>query len=186
VSVRARDARGKAVGDGELHNKVSGVIAELPVGVNDPVERLAAISRQMADLKDSKQAVAAEALMGLARFAPPMLLAAGTRMAVRMPQQSVNTVTTNVPGPQIPLFLAGRRLLRCYPYVPIAEHVCVGLAIFSYMNQVNFGVTGDYDTAPDIEIVCRGIEDELAELVKLSAARGDSEEHFGPSTVVSS
>ena len=79
VSVRARDASGKAVGDGEFHNKVSAVIAELPVGVADPVERLQAISHQMADLKDSKQAVAAEALMGLAGFAPPTLLALATK-----------------------------------------------------------------------------------------------------------
>jgi len=112
VSVRARDARGKAVGDGDFHNKVSVMIAELPVGLTDPVERLAVIRDQLADLKDSKEAVAAEALMSLAGFAPPMLLAAGTRMAARMPQHRVNTVTTNVPGPQTPWFLAGRRMLQ--------------------------------------------------------------------------
>jgi diacylglycerol O-acyltransferase / wax synthase len=168
VSVRSRDARGKAIGDGDFHNKVSGMIAELPVGLADPVERLAVISRQMADLKDSKEAVAAEALMSLTGFAPPLLLAVGTRMAARIPQRSVNTVTTNVPGPQTPLFLAGRRMLQCYPIVPLAGHVRVGVAIFSYLNQLSFGVTGDYDTAPDIEIVCQGIEDGMSELLKLS------------------
>ena len=78
-------------------------------------------------------------------------------------------MTTNVPGPQSPLFLAGRRLLQCYPYVPLAVQVRVGVAIFSYMNHVGFGVTGDYDTAPDLDILCAGIEDEMSELVKLSA-----------------
>ena len=172
VSVRVRDARGRAVGDGDLHNKVSGVIAELPVGLTDPLERLRAISDQMAHLKDSKQAVAAEALMSLTGFAPPLLLAVVTRMAARVPQHSVNTVTTNVPGPQTPLFFAGRRMLHVYPYVPLGGQVRVGVAILSYLDQVSFGVTGDYDTAPDIGILCNGIEDEMSQLLKLSNPPG--------------
>jgi diacylglycerol O-acyltransferase / wax synthase len=169
VSLRARDAQGKAIGDGDFHNKVSAMIAELPVGLTDPVERLSVISGQMAHLKDSKEAVAAEVLMSLTGFAPPMLLAAATRMATRIPQHNVNTVTTNVPGPQTPRYLAGRRMLQCYPYVPLGGQVRVGVAIFSYLNHLSFGVTGDYDTAPDIAILCSGIEDGMSELLKLSA-----------------
>ncbi|HYZ93485.1 MAG TPA: wax ester/triacylglycerol synthase family O-acyltransferase [Actinomycetota bacterium] len=166
VSVRPRDASGKAIGDGTFENKVSAMFAELPVSIDDPLERLAAIAKQMTGLKDSKQAVAGEALTSLSGFAPPMLLALGTRIASRAPQRNINTVTTNVPGPQVPLYAAGRRMLKAFPYVPLAGSVRIGVAIFSYDGQVNFGVTGDYDTAADIGVLCRGIEDGMAELLK--------------------
>lgn len=169
VSVRPRDATGRAVGDGTFENKVSAMFAELPVGIADAMDRLRAISEQMAGLKESKQAVAGEALTSLSGFAPPMLLALGTRIATRVPQRNVNTVTTNVPGPQVPLYAAGRRMLKAFPYVPLAGHVRVGVAIFSYDGQVNFGVTGDYDAAPDIGVLCRGIEDGMAEMLKAVA-----------------
>ena len=169
VSIRPRDASGKAIGDGSYENKVSAMFAELPVGLADPVERLQVVGNQMAGLKDSKQAMAGEALTSLSGFAPPVLLAVGTRLASRAGQRNVNTVTTNVPGPQSPLYVVGRRMLKAYPYVPLAGQIRIGVAIFSYDGQVNFGVTGDFDTAPDIEVLCRGIEDGMAELVKLSA-----------------
>ncbi len=94
-----------------------------------------------------------------------MLLALGLRAATRMPQHSVNTVTTNVPGPQLPLYAAGRRMLECYPYVPIAGHVRIGVAIFSYDGGLAFGVTGDYDEAADIDVLCDGIGRSMRELV---------------------
>src|SRR5439155_15444216 len=137
--------------------KVSAMFAELPVSIEDPIERLQSISAQMSDLKESKQAVAGEALTSLSGFAPPMLLALGTRIATRTPQRNVNTVTTNVPGPQMPLYAAGRRMLRAFPYVPLGGHVRIGVAIFSYDGQVNFGVTGDYETTADIDVLCHGI-----------------------------
>ncbi len=168
VSVRPRDTSGRAVGDGTFENKVSAMFAELPVGIEDPLERLGSISLQMAGLKESKQAVAGEALTSLTGFGPPMLLALGTRIATRVPQRNINTVTTNVPGPQMPLYAAGRRMLKAYPYVPLAGSVRIGVAIFSYDGQVNFGVTGDYDTTEDIDVLCRGIEDGMTELLNVS------------------
>ena len=168
VSVRPRDASGRAIGDGTTENKVSGMVAELPIGETDPVERLRTIGVQMAGLKESKQALAAEALTALGGFAPPMLLALGTRLASRAPQRSVNTVTTNVPGPQVPLYVAGRKMLKAFPYVPLAGQVRIGVAIFSYNGQVNFGVTGDYDGAPDIDVLCTGIEAGMTELLALT------------------
>jgi len=173
VSVRSRDSSGKAVGDGTYENKVSAMFAALPIGLADPAERLRAISSQMDGLKESKQAVAGEALTSLSGFAPPMLLALGTRLATRAPQRNINTVTTNVPGPQVPLYAAGRRMRKAYPYVPLAGQVRVGVAIFSYDGQVNFGVTGDYDSAPDIEVLCSGIEAGMSELLTLAGAEPD-------------
>jgi diacylglycerol O-acyltransferase len=142
------------------------MFAELPVGIEDPVERLHAVTEQMQGLKRSQQAVAGEVLTSLSGFAPAMLLALGTRLAFRVPQRSLNTVTTNVPGPQHPLFLAGRRMLEAIPYVPIANQVRIGVAIFSYDGALKFGVTGDYDSAPDIGVLCDGIEKGMSELVK--------------------
>ena len=167
VSVRPRDESGRAVGDGTYENKVSAMFAELPVEIDDPVMRLAAITDQMKDLKESKQAIAGEALTSMSGFAPPMLLALGMRIATRAAQRNVNTVTTNVPGPQFPLYAAGRRMVRAFPYVPLAGQVRLGIAIFSYNGEVNFGITGDYDTTPDIEVLAHGIEDGMAQLLKV-------------------
>ena len=116
VSVRAADDR-------TANNQVTAMIAELPVGVADPLERLEAVRRQMAELKASHQAVAGEAITSLAGFAAPTLLAlglrTGTATARRFPQRSVNTVTTNVPGPQHPLYAAGREMVEYLPFVPL-------------------------------------------------------------------
>jgi WS/DGAT/MGAT family acyltransferase len=166
VSVRPRDTSGKAVGDGTFENRVSAMFAELPIEIEDPVLRLAAITDQMKDLKESKQAMAGEALTSMSGFAPPMLLALGMRLATRAGQRNVNTVTTNVPGPQFPLYAAGRRMVRAFPYVPLGGQIRIGIAIFSYDGEVNFGITGDYDTTPDIDVLAHGIEDGMAQLLK--------------------
>jgi len=166
VSVRPRDASGKAIGDGTFENRVSAMFAELPVDVEDPILRLALISEQMKDLKESRQAVAGEALTSMSGFAPPMLLALGMRLATRAAQRNVNTVTTNVPGPQFPLYAAGRRMVRAFPYVPLAGQVRLGVAIFSYDGEVNFGITGDYDTTEDIDVLAGGIEDGMTQMLK--------------------
>jgi hypothetical protein len=86
-------------------------------------------------------------------------------------QPFVSTVTTNVPGPQSPWFLLGRRLLEVYPYVPIGEGLRTGVAILSYDGQVAFGVTADYDAAPDVDVLADGIGRGIAELVALADGR---------------
>jgi hypothetical protein len=88
-----------------------------------------------------------------------------------VPQRAINTVTTNVPGPQYPLYLCGRRMLEAFPFVPLGGHARIGVAIFSYDGGLNFGVTGDRDTAPDIEVLCAGIERSMAELMPAGAPR---------------
>jgi WS/DGAT/MGAT family acyltransferase len=158
VSVRAEHERGT------YNNKVSAMFAELPVSIPDPMQRLTAIHDQLQGLKRSGQAVAAETLTALGGFAPAMLLALGGRIGTRVPQRAVNTVTTNVPGPQHPLYMCGRRMLEAFPFVPLGGSVRVGIAIFSYDGNINFGVTGDRDSAPDIAVLCRGIEAAMDEL----------------------
>jgi len=165
VSVRPRSASGVAVGDGKLANKVSAMFAELPVAEAEAVDRLSRVSEQMAGLKDSHEAMAGEALTSLGGFAPPLLLALGGRIATKGSQRNINTVTTNVPGPQLPLYVLGRQMRRAFPFVPLGAQMRITVAIFSYNGEVNFGVTADYDAAPDIDVLCRGIEQGLAELL---------------------
>jgi WS/DGAT/MGAT family acyltransferase len=159
VSVRADSERGL------YNNRVSGIFPGLPVSIADPAERLSAISAQLSMLKGSKQAVAGDALVKLAGFAPPMLLSLGARLAARTPQRALQTVTTNVPGPQFPLYVAGRRMVYSYPYVPIMGSVRISIAIFSYCGRLFFGITGDYDTVTDIDVLRDGIEEGMRELV---------------------
>src|SRR5690606_37763230 len=136
-------------------------------GIASPFERLHATSARLDDLKESKQALAGEAITSLGGFAPAMLLTLGMRVATRAARRmgNLDTVTTNVPGPQFPLYCCGRRLLKARPYVPLAAPLRVGVAIFSYDGEMSFGITGDYDTAPDIGVLAAGISEGLAELL---------------------
>ncbi|MCU1460373.1 MAG: Acyltransferase [Acidimicrobiales bacterium] len=163
VSVRSQGERGT------YNNRVSAMFADLPVGIDDAAERLASIRAQMDGLKESQQAVAGEVLTSLSGFAPPMLLALGGRLMSRVNQRNINTVTTNVPGPQFPLYAVGRRMLEAYPFVPIMGSVRIGIAIFSYCGQLNFGITGDWETVPDLHVLANGIEEGVIELCKAAA-----------------
>jgi diacylglycerol O-acyltransferase / wax synthase len=159
VSVRRPGERGV------YNNRVSAMFAELPVGIADPAARLEALRAQMDGLKQSKQAVAGDVLTSLSGFAPPMLLALGARLAARSPTLGLQTGVTNVPGPQQPLQTLGRRLLESYPYVPVIGKVRISIAIFSYDGGLYFGVTGDYDSSSDIDILTTGVERSIAELI---------------------
>ena len=81
-------------------------------------------------------------------------------------QRNVETVATKVPGPKFPLYLAGRKMIAACPYVPLAGNIRVGIAIWSYLGALHFGVTGDDDAGPDIHRVCAGIDDGVRELRK--------------------
>ena len=152
VSVRRPDERGV------YNNRVSAVFARLPVGLDDPEARLAGIRAQMDGIKASKQAVAGDVLAQLSGFAPPLLLALGSRVMTRSARLNMDTATTNVPGPQSPVRALGRRLLESYPYVPIVGTIRIVVAIFSYDGTLYFGVTGDRDHAPDVDVLTTGIE----------------------------
>lgn len=170
VSVRRRGERGV------YNNRVSAVFAGLPVGVEDPVRRLAVIRAEMDGIKQTKQAVAGDVLASMSGFAPPLLLALGSRLVTSSPRLNMHTATTNVPGPQQPVQTLGRRMLESYPFVPVVGSVRIVVAIFSYDGGLYFGVTGDYDGAPDIDLLTAGIERGMADLVRLAEppARGAS------------
>ena len=160
ISVRSEDEKGA------LGNRVSAMYAPLPVGIEDPGERLRAVTLAMGDLKESKQAVGASLLTGLADFAPSTILGQAGRLQSR--QRFFNMVVTNVPGPQFPLYLMGRELQAVFPMVPLAKRQAVCFGIMSYNGQVNFGLTGDYDAMADIDSLARDLSESLAELGSLA------------------
>ncbi len=162
VSIRRDEERG------EVNNRVSAMFADLPVGIADPVERLQDIHEQMNEMKDHHQASAGETLTALGGLAPPTMVALVMRMSAGIDQHAVQTVATNVPGPRHTLYAAGRPMRSGYLYVPLAASVRIGVAMFSYAGQLTFGVTGDSDHAPDTEVLCRGIEQGIEELLAAS------------------
>ena len=147
-------------------NRVSAVLADLPVHLADPVERLAAVQAELQDLKTAREAVVGEALISLGRYTPFPLTSRGIRFLFGLHQREIVTVTTNVPGPQQPLYGMGRRLVEIIPYVPIATTVRTGIAIFSYCGNVTFGITGDFGANPDLDVLAHGITQGVAELLK--------------------
>jgi diacylglycerol O-acyltransferase / wax synthase len=169
VSVREPNARGV------FDNRVSAMFAALPVGVDDAVEVLRRVRAQLDTLKGSDEVTTGQAVVGLVGFSLPVVHALGARLLVHR-QHMVETVATNVPGPQFPLFWAGRRMIAAYPYVPLAGQVRVGVAIWSYLGVLHFGVTGDDDAVPDLHLVCAGIEDGLRELLKAASGRESARE----------
>jgi WS/DGAT/MGAT family acyltransferase len=156
VSVRQKDEYGMT------GNRVAAMMAPLPVYAPDPVERLRIVRESMAGLKEGKQAVGAQILTELGGFAPPTVLAQAARLQAR--QRFFNLVVTNVPGPQIPLYVLGRRLLDLFPLAPLAKRQALCIAVMSYDGMLNFGLLGDYDALPDIENVVSGLEESLDEL----------------------
>jgi diacylglycerol O-acyltransferase len=166
VSVRRKGERGI------YNNRVSAVFASLPVGLDDPARRLQTIRMEMDGIKESKQAVAGDVLTSMSGFAPPLLLALGSRLVTLSPRLNMHTATTNVPGPQQPVMTLGRRLLQSYPFIPVVGSIRIVVGIFSYDGGLYFGVTGDYDGAPDIDVLTAGIGHGMDALLALLVGSG--------------
>jgi diacylglycerol O-acyltransferase / wax synthase len=118
----------------------------------------------MEDLKSSGQAVGAQVLTNLAGFAPPTILSQAARLQPRQP--FFNLVVTNVPGPQFPLFLLGRRLDVLYPVVPLAQRQALGIAVMSYNGHLGFGLLGDYDALPELEGIAEDLKRAISSLAR--------------------
>jgi len=154
VSVRA-DA-----GQGALGNEVAPVWASLPVGIEDPVAQYSVIRDEMAlTWASGSQAVGARTLTELADFAPPTIMSQAARLQQR--QRAFNLVVTNVPGPQFPLYLLGRRLRALYPVVPLTANHALGVAVMSYDGHLGFGLLGDYDALPDLDLLATQMRESI-------------------------
>jgi diacylglycerol O-acyltransferase / wax synthase len=158
VSVRSKDER-SAMG-----NRVSSIFVDLPVGRMGGKRRLAMIRERTKHLKESNATVGAEFLMSIGSWAPPTIHAMAARLAAR--GRVFNLVVSNVPGPQIPMYIAGAKLLAQYPIMPIAETMGLSIAATSLAGTMAFGLTADWDTLPDIEFLAGAMEESLGELRK--------------------
>jgi diacylglycerol O-acyltransferase len=160
VSVRSDAQRGA------LGNQLTQVMAPLPVFLDDPVGRLRYVKEAMDGLKESRQALAASAIASLQDFAPPTIHAQASRL--NFSGRFFNLLVTNVPGPQFPVYVLGRRMTEIFPIPFLAGERALAIALMSYDGKVGFGLLGDYDALPDLDVVAEGIEASLAQLVALA------------------
>jgi diacylglycerol O-acyltransferase / wax synthase len=162
VSIRARDEHH------QLGNRLAAMRAPLPVYVEDPVARLRVVRQAMDGLKESKQAIGAEVLAGMQALAPPTVLAQASRL--NFSTRLFNLLVTNVPGPQLPLYVLGRRLEDLFPIAFLPKRHALAVAVMSYDGGMDFGLLGDYDAMPDIDRLAEMFAASLTEL--LEAAGG--------------
>ena len=163
VSIRAEDEHG------QLGNRIAAMRGPLPVYIEDPVKRLGVVRASMGELKESKQALGAEMISRFNDFAPPTLLAQASR--INFSTRLFNLLVTNVPGPQVPLYVLGRELEEVFPVAFLPQNHALAVAIMSYHGKIGFGLLADYDSMEDIELLGAGITDSLAEL---ETAAGES------------
>jgi WS/DGAT/MGAT family acyltransferase len=140
-----------------LGNQVSLLIASLPVGIEDHAERHKAVITGMDRLKGANQAGGFAVLSRLAEQVPPFLQAAAGFM-VPNSQPLFNLVCTNVPGPQIPLYLAGRKVEEHWPLVPLSMGLGLNTCLTSYNGVLYWGIVADPNLVPDVSVVARHIE----------------------------
>ncbi len=156
VSVRAE-------GDNSgLGNQITVMVGRLPTYVADPTERLRVVTESMKDLKESKQALGAQAIIGIEDFAPPTIFARASRL--HFSNRAYNLLTTNVPGPQLPLYLLGREMSEFIPVAFLAPGQRLAIACISYNGCVALSLMGDYDGMPDLEDLADYVTEEVAAL----------------------
>lgn len=172
VSIRAEDEHG------QLGNRIAAMRGPLPVYVDDPVQRLALVRQSMDGLKSSKQALGAEVIAGFNNFAPPTLLAQASRL--NFSTRLFNLIVTNVPGPQIPLYVLGRELQDVFPVAFLPANHALAIAIMSYHGSLNFGLLADFDALEDVEAIATGIAESLAELVEAAEAEAPARKAESP------
>ncbi len=151
VSMRSEEERG------QLGNRVSSWIIELPIDEEKPVEQLARINETTQNLKDTNQALGVEMMMAVAEWTPASLLSLGAQSS----GGPVNTIVTNVPGLQIPMYMQGSEMLACYPQVPLLEGMGVGFALTSYNGKMCWGFNANPDVVPDLPALVEMVEQSL-------------------------
>lgn len=154
VPVSAWDGAAVAAPD----NRVTLMLADLPVDLDDPVERVHAVHELVARLRRAGEPEAGVMAQQVLSTLPYPLVESATRLALRLPHHHLSTVTTNVPGPRQPLFCLGREVEQMLPYVPIADRVRIGVAMFSYRGELTFGLTSDLDVT-DLDVLVTGIRE---------------------------
>ncbi|HEV7906854.1 MAG TPA: wax ester/triacylglycerol synthase family O-acyltransferase [Pseudonocardiaceae bacterium] len=160
MSVRNADGDGASPG-----NRVSAFLVDLPVGEPNPVVRLHHVSHEMREHQESGQSVAADALVKVSGFAPPTLHALGARAASSFSRRLFNVVVSNVPGPQVPLYAAGAKMVEIFPVVPLAKNQALSIGVTSYDGGVYFGLNADRDAMSDVDVLAMMVEESVEELM---------------------
>ncbi len=158
VSVRASSERGT------LGNRIASWAARLPIAQTNPRRRLQAVRAVTADLKGSRQALGAEVLAQVSEWTAATLLSLAMRLAARA--RPFNLIVTNVPGPQIPLYMIGSRLLAGYPIGPLFLDQSLNIALLSYDGRLYWGFNGDWDVLPDLRELVTAIRASFDELLR--------------------
>ena len=156
VSVRNAGERG------QLGNRVSFMMAPLPLGERDPARRLRGVIETMQALKHSKQRRGGELLEQVSDRLSTGLFAQVARLGART--LPYNMVVTNVPGPQFPVYLLGAPLREVYPLVPLFKNQALGIALFSYDGGLYWGFNADWDAMPDLHDVVGFVDAECRAL----------------------
>ncbi len=151
---------------GAVGSRVASLLVDLPTGEPSPLVRLYQIAYQTMAHREAGQAVDAPAIAGIAGFAPPTLHSLGARVASGLSRRMFNVVITNVPGPQLPLYLLGSRMLASYPAIPLARGQALSIGLTSYDGGVYFGLNGDREAMSDLDVLAQCITDSLAEMVE--------------------
>jgi diacylglycerol O-acyltransferase len=154
--------------DGEptsLGSQVAPHLQRLPIGEANPLMRLHQVAYDTQAHKDSGRAVAARSLADIAGFAPTTLHALGVRTSIEVVRRQHDLVITNVPGPQVPLFAAGARLVASYPVLPLSAGHLLSIGVTSYDGEVFFGLNADRDAISDLDVLAQCLLDCLEELL---------------------
>lgn len=150
---------------GSVGDRVSAYLVDLPVGEPNPTLRLHHVSHAMRAHAESGRSVAADALVKGAGFAPPTLHALGARVANGFSDRLFNVLVTNVPGPQVPLYAAGAKMVEMFPVVPLAKNQSLAIGVTSYDGGLYFGLNGDRDAMSDVDVLAAMIEESVEEMI---------------------
>jgi diacylglycerol O-acyltransferase len=151
----------------QLGNRVTEIVAALPIHLDDPLARLEAVRITMSGLKESKQALGGEIMTAIAEWTVPNVLVQAVKLGIR--SRPYNLTVTNVPGPQIPLYFLGCEMKTTYPVVPLFENVALVVGLFSYNGGLFWGFTADWESVPDLHDFVAAVEDAFLELQQCAA-----------------
>lgn len=155
----------------QTDNRVSAMLPLLPVDEADPVKQLELVHARLTTAKASGQREGGGAFMSAANAIPFALWAWAMRLLTGLRQHAVVTVATNVPGSRLRQKVMGREVLEVLPVPPIALGLRTAIAMLSYADSFVFGITADYDSAPDVDMLAAGIEHGVARLVSMRPVR---------------
>jgi len=172
VSVRSIDEKG-------THgNKVSIMLAPLPTNLSDPAERLEATHQAMLAAKDQHGAIPASLLADVTQFAMPVLANQAWRMSAKLRLlervNPFNLIISNVPGPNVPLYFAGAKLLAYYPVSALVDGQGLNITVMSYRGNLYFGLIACRQLVPDLDALAGFLRDELDTLIRAAGERRET------------